>query len=307
MEIFKDLPLIFYETIDSEIHKKVIDALQLPLINNYLLYGADGLPHDILINCAMHKKYGKFKKNQCIWQKELVYFETPYFLEVDFCHVGQPKDTATIINFLKEIITHSSLTYEKRIIILYNIHVICNKNKSYPFRVLLERFSNNNIFICSTNNISSIENPIKSRFTLFRIPLLSCENIKLILKHYNQSNKISEIFVNRNNLPLAILYSQFPDEIDPDVNLEYYYPPIVDLVKTKPTYEKIRNLSHKFCINDIPTLHLVYDFIKINPANAMKYISYAAHIDHLCILTNSYLRPIYIEYLLHEFIENISI
>ena len=93
-----------------------------------------------------------FKKNQCIWQKELVYFETPYFLEVDFCHVGQPKDTATIINFLKEIITHSSLTCEKRIIILYNIHVICNKNKSYPFRVLLERFSNNNIFICIFSN-----------------------------------------------------------------------------------------------------------------------------------------------------------
>jgi hypothetical protein len=306
MEIFKDLPFIFYETIDSNIHKKIIDVLQMPLINNYLLYGTDGLQHDILIDSAMYKKYGKFKKNKCIWQKELIYFETPYFLEIDFCHVGQPKDTNTVINFLKDIISNSSLTYEKRIIILYNIHLICNKNKSYPFRVLLERFSSNNIFICSTNNISSIENPIKSRFILLRVPLLSCDDIKSILKHYNHSNKLSEIFINRNNLSLAILYSQFPDNIDPEVDLNYYYPPIIDVIKSKPTYEKIRNLSHKICIHDIPTIHLVYDFIKINPANAMKYISVGAYIDHLCILTNSYLRPIYIEYLLLEFIENIA-
>lgn len=307
MEIFKDLPFTFYDIIESPFHKKIIDSMQLPFIQNCLLYGPLGLPHDIIINCALHKKFGKYKKNQCIWQKELIYFETPYFLEIDFGYVGQPKDTDAVINFLKDIIIHSSLTNEKRIIVLYNIHIICNKNKSYPFRVLLERFSKNNIFICSTNNISSIENPIKSRFILFRVPLLSCEDIRLILKHYNQINKLSEIFIERNNLPLAILYSQFTDDIDLDVNLKYYYPPIAELIKTKPTYEKIRNFSHKLCINDIPTIHLVYDFININPDNAMKYISYAAKIDHLCVLTNSYLRPIYIEYLLHEFIDNISI
>jgi hypothetical protein len=255
----------------------------------------------------MHKRYGKFKKNQCLWQKELVYFETPYFLEIDFCHVGQPKETDSVIHFLKDIITHSSLTSEKRIIILYNIHIICNKNKSYPFRVLLEKFSASNIFICSTYNISSIENPIKSRFTLFRVPLLSTDDIRLILKHYNQTNRLSETFIERNNLPLAILYSEFPDDIELDVNLDYYYPPIAELVKGKITYEKIRTFSHKFCINDIPTIHLVYDFIKMNPSNASKYISYGTYVDHQCVLTNSYLRPIYIEYLLHECIDNISI
>jgi hypothetical protein len=254
----------------------------------------------------MIKKYGKYKKQQHIWEKELIYNETPYFIEIDLGHIGQPKDIETTIKFLKNIITHKSLHQDKKTIIIYNIDVVCIKNKSYSFRVILENFSNNNIFICSTYNISCIENPIKSRFICYRIPLLSSENIQKIVNLYDPPNiNLATHFINKNNLQLSILYSQMPNtNIIPDIT--YNYPPIIDIINN-PTYEKIRNISHKICINDISIADLIFDFIKYDPTNKAKYLSYGCHVDHQCVLTDSYLRPIYIEYLLHIFINNINI
>ena len=89
-------------------------------------------------------------------------------------------------------------------------------------------------------------------------------------------------------------------------NLSYYYPPILDLINS-PTTEKIRVASHKICIHNIPIAHIVYDFINHDPKNYSKYLTHGANIDHMYVINNSYLRPIYIEYLLHTFLDKINI
>lgn len=309
MNIFNLIHKDFYNLTFSSNHKNIIELLQQPLSNNILLYGSNELPHNIIIDSAMFLKYGSFKKQQYTWEKELIYIENPYYIEIDFAHIGQPKNIDIIVNFLKNIITHKSLSSDKKLIVLYNIEIVCIKNKSYSFRNILEKFSYNNIFICSTYCFSSIENPIKSRFISFRIPILSSDNIRSILNYYNIYNNIAEPFINNSNLFLSIKYSELPDIVNNNnipYDLNYYYPPILDIVKN-PTAEKIRNISHKLCIHNIPIYHIVLDFIKINPNNTEHFIHIGTYIDHLYSLHNSNIRPIYIEYLLHSFIDKINI
>ena len=140
MNIFNEIHKQFYNICNSNIHKNIIDILQQPLSNNILLYGTNGLPHNILIDNAMYIKYGDFKKKQYTWEKELIYNETPYYIEIDLGHICQPKNIDTIITFLKNIITHKSLNSDKKIII-YCDKVSYKKFVAKWFKIIFSNIS----------------------------------------------------------------------------------------------------------------------------------------------------------------------
>jgi len=152
---------------------------------NLLLYGAKGFPFDFIWETALQKKFGKYKKVKYTWQKDITYYETPYFFEVDLLYPHQTKDMETFSEFIKDLVTHPCIHEDRHIIILKSIDELSNRHKAIAMRVLLERYSKNAFFICTTSHISALEQPLISRFLLLRCPAFTPDEMENCFKALN--------------------------------------------------------------------------------------------------------------------------
>lgn len=73
----------------------------------------------------------------------------------------------TILDFIKSIISTTTINHKPRIIILLNIDKI-DYDSSSALRIILEKYSSYTHFIATSTNISKIDKPIISRFFLKR-------------------------------------------------------------------------------------------------------------------------------------------
>ena len=193
------------------------------------------------------------------------------------------------------------LINNKHLIIIKNIDKL--DNYSYAFRIILERFYNNAYFICTTNKISKIESPIKSRFSLIRLRLFTIEEIHNIFNHYfNYQNKIK--ILNRNiifHIFILQVYKNEPLLITDDF-IKFNYPPINNLVKSKYDLYDIRQFSYKLSQFNLSISDIILDLLKIyeNSDNdkKMEIIRVGAEIDYLLTISNKGREPIFIENLL---------
>jgi len=152
---------------------------------NLLLYGAKGFAFELIWETILQKKFGKYKKTKCIWQKDITYYETPYFFEVDLLYPHQTKDMAVFSEFIKDLITHPCIHEDRHIIVLKSIDELSNRQKTIALRVLLERYSKNAFFICTTSHVSALENPLLSRFLLLRCPIFTPDEMENCFKVLN--------------------------------------------------------------------------------------------------------------------------
>lgn len=304
-DIFKNN---FKNILEEHIYYKDIIYKLKNYNNNVLLYSVIGYPLDLLIDEIIKLKFNIniIYKNECIWNKNVVYIENQNFFEIDLSNPNLSKNYSLITELILHIIKSKNIINKKHFIIIKNIDLL--DNYFFAFRILLEKYSNNVYFLCTTYKISKIENPIKSRFILYRIPLFKNEEIINIFEKLNIKLNKYLIENKSRNIINCLFISQIEENEPHLLNYEfcnYNYPPLYNYIKNKKyTLEDIRILSYKCCQYNISILDLTLDLL-LNCNNNKKkilLIKNASKIDNLLCLTNKGREPIYIENLLCHFL-----
>jgi len=111
------------------------------------------------------------------------YYETDLYIHIELRHPNMPKDVGVIIDFLKHVLPSRCIHFDKHIVVLQDIDVLCRKDGGAVavLKILLERFAHNVWFICTTHRIDALEGPIQSRFLCVRLPLPTiAENVAIV-------------------------------------------------------------------------------------------------------------------------------
>jgi len=312
-------------------NKKYNDIVKNILLspNNLLLYCAYGFPIDLIIDAILIEKFKKinFYRTAHIWDKSIYYNENQYFIEIDLMNPDNIKNIDKLTKFLLHIVNTKNISLDKHLIILKHIDLLYRHY--YEFRILLERFSNNITFISTTHHISKIETPIRSRYSLFRIPLFTFAEINDIYINYLDMSVNEYLALNETRDIVKCIFitdnESLPNqELITKTFVNYNYPPFVDFIKTfnAKNIDDIRNLSYKCCQYNISISKIIHDFIKLVDEEGeyllkIKYpkiakknhtlyknnlkkeiISIGADIDYMLSQTNKCKEPIYIEKLL---------
>jgi DNA polymerase III delta prime subunit len=295
--------------------------------NNKLLYTPIGFPIDTFLNLLLVRLcniQAPFNKTEHIWEKSISYVENQHYIEIDLMNPDNMKNIEKITPFLLHIISSKNVKMKKHLIVIKHIDLL--SSLYCDFRIILEKYSQNVVFVCTTHFITRIEAPIKSRFSRFRIPLFTfneiCDiftnNLDISMNDYlletKTRNIIKAIFIAELERQPAggaeILTKEF---------VEFNYPPFVEFIRTynknKNNLEEIRGLSYKCCQYNISILQITQDFVRLvdydncylnikDAAAAAKndlkceIIKIGTEIDYLLSQTNKCKEPLYIENLL---------
>jgi len=284
----------------NEYYSKRLDFLQ-EYENNVLLYGPYGFPTDLFINEVIKTKFelNSVDKSECIWNKDVPYYHNQHFLEINLMHPVLSKNVSSLCPFLTHIIKTRNVSGCKHFIIIKHIDLLDNDN-SISYRIILEKFSKNAYFLCTTHNIDRIDLPIKSRFSLIRMPLFSHNDIKTIFEKYlqkpfNQNTKANKHM--RDIIKALYLCDQNQDYNT--VNL--YFTPVAEFLdkKKKCTLQDIRQFAYKCFQYNISIAELTHDLLLLSPNNKkIEIIKAAADIEYKSKLVNKGREAIYIEALL---------
>lgn len=269
--------------------------------HNLLLFSYIGFPIDLLIDEIIKLRFNiiNLNKKELTWNKNIIYYENQYFLEIDLNNPNMPNDYTFLTDMILFIIKNRPMINNKHLIVIKNIDKL--EEYSYAFRIILERYYNNVYFICTTNKIAKIETPIKSRFSLIRLRLFTLNEIDTIFHHYfNYQNKIK--IMSRNiifNIFLLQVYINEPLLITEEF-CKFNYPPIHDFIKSKYDLTDIRQFAYKLSQFNITIVDVIIDLLKMNYENdkKMEIIKIGAEIDYLLSLSNKGREPIFIENLL---------
>ncbi len=274
--------------------------------NNLLFYSQSGFPFDLFIDEVIKEKFNipVIYRNENWWNKTIVYNENQYFLEIDLNNPLMPKKFNCLKDMLLFIIKTRNVNNEKHLIIIKNIDKL--DEYFFAFRIILERYYNNCYFICTTNHISRIENPIKSRFSLFRFRLFTNNEINQIFNHYLDiplnKHLISQ---DMRDIIFAIFVAQ--TEIN-DKNLitddfcNLKYPPLKKFLESKYDLNDIRQLAYKYSQYDLTIKDLTLDLLKLNKKKGKEItiITNAIKFEELLLQSNKGREPIFIEALLNQ-------
>lgn len=271
---------------DNERYRLILKNILLSS-NNKLLYTPIGFPIDTYLNLLLIKHFNitaPFNKTEHIWEKSIIYVENQYYIDIDLMNPENIKNIEKITTFLLHIICSKNVKMKKHLIVIKHIDLL--SSLYCDFRIILEKYSHNVVFICTTHFITRIEAPIKSRFSRFRIPLFTFDEIQNIFTNYlNISMNDYLLETKTRNIIKAIFISEIErhpasSEILTKEFVELNFPPFVDFIKTynknKNNLEEIRGLSYKCCQFNISILQITQDFVRL-----VDYESYYLNIRSL--------------------------
>jgi hypothetical protein len=329
---------VFPYIIDNNKRYKIILKNILLSSNNKLLYSPIGFPIDSLLNTLLIQIFNiklPFNKTEHIWEKSIIYIENQHYIDIDLMNPENIKNIEKITSFLLHIISSKNVKMKKHYIVIKHVDLL--SSLFCDFRIILEKYSHNVIFICTTHYITRLEPPIRSRFSTFRIPLFTFEEIQNIFSNYLNISMNDYLFETKpRNIVKALFISEIErhplsSEILTKEFVEYNFPPFVEFIKeynkNKNNLDDIRGLSYKCCQYNISILQIVQDFIRLvdlgtyyinirnqysednvseldnNIDNIKKklkceIIKIGTDIDYLLSQTNKCKEPLYIENLL---------
>ncbi len=275
--------------------------------NNILLYSVYGFPLDFFIDEILKEKFklNNLIKTEVIWEKSVTYLENQYFFEIDLMNPSIPKDFSFLTKFIIHILKNKTISANKHLIIIKHIDIL--REYFSIFKILLESYSDNAYFICTTYSISGIEDPIISRFTAFRIRLFKNLEIQNIFKKYFDKPLNKFIIDNQSrNLIFALFIADIESKEPHIITKEFCtfnFPPLYDFIKNfnkkKYNLESIRNFSYNCFQYNITLKDIILDVLKIpNLKKKIDIINYGTDLQHKLITTNKGREPIYIETLL---------
>ena len=271
---------------------------------NLLFYSSVGFPFDLFIDEIIKAKFGisQIYRKEILWNKSIIYNENQYFFEIDLDNPNMNKKFKDLTEMLLFIIKSRNINNKKHLIIIKNIDKL--NEYFFSFRIILERYYNNCYFICTTNQISKIENPIKSRFSLIRFRLFTNNEIQSIFINFLKIPLNSYLIKNNcRNIFFAIFIGQVELNEPLLVNEDFCnltYPPLRDFLKSKYTLNDIRQLSYKYSQYDLNIKDLVMDLLYINKHKKNLIIENAVLLELLLIQSNRGREPIYLETLLNQ-------
>jgi hypothetical protein len=314
-------------------YKTILDHITLcDNTNNILLYCTLGFPLDLFVDEVIKHLFDieAIQKSQFVWNKSVSYLENQHFIEINLLDPETPKDLQCISDFILHIVKAKSITQRKHLIIIKHIENL--KSNFFEFRILLERYSQNATFLCTTHAISHIETPIKSRFSIFRVPLFTHQEVLDIFSTYLRKPLNQHLSnIQTRNIVKAIYIADLEQVPEAAGTLTkefctYNYPPLYELVKSyskkKDMLEEIRSISYKCCQYNVSIINLVEDFIKIIDDPCLDFVNKkyskipkkkipetklalkkevidtGSSIDNMLCQTNKGREPIYIEYFL---------
>jgi len=269
---------------------------------NFLFYSYYGFPFDLFIDEIIKAKFNinYIYRTENVWNKTIIYNENQYFFEIDLDNPNMPKKLNTLTDMLLFIIKRKAIIGNKHLIIIKNIDKL--QEHFFAFRIILEKYYHNCYFICTTNKINKIENPIKSRFSLFRLRLFNNNEISTIFDKYLKV-KLHPFLIKNNcrNIIFAIFISQTyiyePLLITEDF-CNYNYPPITTFVNSNYSLNDIRQLSYKYCQYNLNIKDLTLDLLKVLKKKHQLIINNSLKLEYLLNHSNKGREPIYIEALL---------
>lgn len=275
--------------------------------NNILLYSIYGFPLDFFINEILKEKYKEKNliKKEVIWEKSVLYFENQNFFEIDLMNPSMPKDFSFLTNFILHILKTKNITSKKHLIIIKHIDIL--REYYSVLKILLESYSHNAFFICTTYSISGIEYPIISRFTPFRLRLFTNSEIQNIFKKYLDKPLNKFIIETQNrNLIFALFIADIELKEPHLITKEFCtfnFPPLYDFIKNfnKKNFnlENIRIFSYNCFQYNITIKDIILDILKFpNLKKKIEFLKIAQDLQHKLIITNKGREPIYIETLL---------
>lgn len=265
---------------------------------NILLYGVYGFPLDLLWKEGLRQRFAvdRFLPTTCTWGKDITYLETPYYIHLDLEHPSMPKDIEILQDFLKSIISTRSVLSQRHILVLEHIDILAHHHTNMnAFRVLLERFSKNAWFICTTYHMGKIEAPLRSRFHCIRVPLPSEEDVQKIL-HMVGSRDISGGTIGTRNIFQAFTGSA-----------GFVFPPVRAFVlqPTVPTIEDVRAVTYKAFQCGVGVSEFAKDILEAcmlrgdAEEDLHQMASMFAQDEHLSCQSKGMRTLLYMEYMLH--------
>ena len=288
---------------DIDDYKKIFD-FAVNYNNNLLFFSYKGFPFDLFIDEIIKEKFkiSQIYRNELCWNKTIIYNENQYFFEIDLANPLMPKKFNCLKEMLLFIIKTRCVNSDKHLIIIKNIDRL--NEYFFAFRIILERYYNNCYFICTTNNLSKIENPIKSRFSLFRFRLFKSNEIQMIFKNYLNC-LLSSYIQDKRDIFFAIFISQTikyePLLITQDFcNLNY--PPLRSFLNSKYNLTDIRQLAYKYSQYDLTIKDLTFDLLYLNKKKGreIEIIETSVKFEKLLLQSNRGREPIFIEALLNH-------
>jgi len=267
---------------------------------NILFYSTIGFPFDLFINEIIKIKYNlkNINKTEQIWNKNIIYNENQYFIEIDLNNPNMPNKIINLTEMLLFIIKSKTIINKKHLIIIKNFNKLKEDNY-FSFRIVLEKFYNNCYFICTTNRITDIELPIKSRFHLFRLRLFKInEIIDIFNKYLNKQLNKNLIEISCRNIIFCIFIAQVEINEPLLVNDDFCklsYPPLKTFLESKYNLNDIRQLSYKYCQYNLTVKDIAMDFLRLDIKNYKKILDNAILIEDLISKSNKGREPLYIE------------
>lgn len=265
---------VFPDIINTNKRYKLIMDNILLSSNNKLLYTPIGFPIDIYLNTLLIRIFdikAPFNKTEHTWDKSIIYIENQYYIDIDLMNPENIKNIEKITSYLLHIIGSKNVKMKKHYIVIKHIDLL--SELFCDFRIILEKYSHNVVFICTTHYITKLETPIKSRFSTFRVPLFTFEEIQDIFSnHLNITMNDHLLETKPRNIIKAIFISEIErhpssDEILTKDFVEFNFPPFVEFIKNynknKNNLDDIRGLSYKCCQYNVSILQIIQDFIKL--------------------------------------------
>lgn len=298
------------------LHAMMGDLSSIP---NILIYGVYGLPLELMWKEGLKRRLGIEKLAdavKCTWNKDVHYMETPYYIHVDLENPYNTTNIDVLQEFLKTIITTKSILCERHTIVLENIDsILQNATSRNAFRVLLERFSRNVWFICTTYHASKLEQPLISRFCSIRCPLPTEEQVQSIVEYIDSRCGYcgSGIQIKENPLPLKtrnlVRALSTPSCTNNDLAWlsSIMFPPVGDyIVNTKePSIDGIRAVIYKAYQCGISPSILASDIIdsciKRGDSNTTvsMIVKELSSCEHMLAQSKGMRTLLYMEYMLH--------
>ena len=285
--------------------KNALNSDNTPNIMLYPKYSKNILK-EIFSDIYTIKNYNHFNKNDIFYTKTNIYYE------FDMKNIIN-KNLETFTEILKEIIItknhYSNLKYK---IIIFNNFNHIKLSLQNILRVIIEKYRQTSLFICITDKLNSIIDPLKSRFLCLRINPPNKKQIRKII-YENSDKKLKnakyyDFMYSLEKKKDIIISTDYEKQINKF--LDIYYIISEEILKIinkknikKENYIELRNIVHnilKYNININKFYKTLLDILlkdnKIRDIKKYKLIRYFA--DSQMNFIQSYRKSIIIESLL---------
>ena len=227
---------------------------------NILFYHTKGFPIYLFIDEILKKKFNTICNKKLNNVDNISFYETQHYHEFKLT-----KTNNNIIKIIQSIVsTKHVIENKKHILIIHNIEFLPSQ---IPFRILCEKYQYNATFIATTNCISKIESPLKSRFYGIRIPLFTKEQLCDILNVNNVTTR--NLFHNLLLIELNNKYSKY-----------LRYPPIVE--KKIKSIEDAKELAKAYNDLELTNVDCAMDLLEIaqNDERKLFILNFSNNLDN---------------------------